>query len=171
LAPSVMETVNGFPSFSVVSCHLAFTLFALISLTVLRQFAWASVDSLRINKQTSNLKFVRAMLASKEMELYDIGPEVLWTGAQLAARWPRPARSTTGCALCSFLNMADALEGHRGRDAGEGAWCLTTEHEIQTALDSFPTKRKWRAQQCPGQGGAASAALFAPDHSDTTHAV
>ena len=61
------------------------------------------------------------MLASKEMELYDIGPEVLWAGGQLAARWPSTARSTTGCALCSFLNMADALEGHRGRDAGEGA--------------------------------------------------
>jgi hypothetical protein len=33
------------------------------------------VDSLRINKQTSNLKFVRAMLASTEMELHDIGPD------------------------------------------------------------------------------------------------
>src|ERR1700729_3926508 len=57
LAPLVMEIVNGFPSFSVVSCHLAFTPFALRSLTVLRHSACASADWLRINKQMSNLKF------------------------------------------------------------------------------------------------------------------
>jgi hypothetical protein len=39
LAPSVREIVNGFPSFSVVSCHLAFTLFAFSSLTVLSGYS------------------------------------------------------------------------------------------------------------------------------------
>jgi hypothetical protein len=41
------------------------------------------VDSLRINKQMSNLKFVRAMFTSNGMELRDMG---LWAGAQSAAR-------------------------------------------------------------------------------------
>src|SRR5271165_5934731 len=81
-----MEIVNGFPSFAVVSCHLAFTLFALSSLMVVRHLACASVDSLRINKQMSNLKFVRAMFTSKGMKLHDIGQKVLWAGAQIAAR-------------------------------------------------------------------------------------
>jgi hypothetical protein len=44
------------------------------------------VDSLRINKQMSNLKFARATFISKRMELRDIGQKVLWAGAQIAAR-------------------------------------------------------------------------------------
>ena len=68
-----MEIFNGFPSFAVVSCHLVLTLFTLISLTVLKHLARASVDSLRINKQMSNLKFVRAMFTFNGMELHDIG--------------------------------------------------------------------------------------------------
>jgi hypothetical protein len=60
-APSLIEIINGFPSFAVASCHLAFTLFALMSLTVRRHSACASLDPLNTNKQTSNLQFVRAM--------------------------------------------------------------------------------------------------------------
>jgi hypothetical protein len=44
------------------------------------------VDSLRINKQMSNLKFVRAMFTSNGMELRDMCQKVLWAEAQIAAR-------------------------------------------------------------------------------------
>ena len=77
-----MEILNGFPSFAVVSCHLAFTLCALSSLTVLRHLASASVDSLRINKQMSNLEFLRAMFTTNGMELHDIGLK-----AQVVGNW------------------------------------------------------------------------------------
>src|ERR1700733_3003872 len=62
-----MEMVNGFPSFSVVSCHLAFTFFALRSLTVLRHSACATARSPIINKQMSNLKLGKAMFASRRL--------------------------------------------------------------------------------------------------------
>ena len=52
----------------------------------------------------SNLKFVRAMFTSKGMELRDMGQKVLWAERRSRRGWPRPARSTTGYALCSFLN-------------------------------------------------------------------
>ena len=68
------------------------------------------MDSLKINKQMSNLKFVRAMFTSNGMELRDMGQKVLWAERRSRRGWPRPARSTTGYALCSFLNMADARQ-------------------------------------------------------------
>ena len=77
------------------------------------------MDSHRINKQTSNLNFVRAMFTSKGMELPDMGQNVLWAERRSRRGWPRPARSTTGYALCSFLNMADrhGLAGGGGSSA------------------------------------------------------
>jgi hypothetical protein len=72
LAPSVMEIVNGFPSFSVVSSHLVLTLFVLTSLTVLKHSALASVGSIRINRQVSHLKFLRTMFISSGIELHEV---------------------------------------------------------------------------------------------------
>jgi hypothetical protein len=37
-----------------------------------------------------------------------MGQKVLWAERRSRRGWPRPARSTTGYGLCSFLNMADA---------------------------------------------------------------
>jgi hypothetical protein len=48
------------------------------------------------------------MFTSKGMELRDMGQKVLWAERRSRRGWPRVARSTTGYALCSFLNMADA---------------------------------------------------------------
>ena len=53
------------------------------------------MDSLRINKQMSNLKFFRAIFTSKGMELGDMGQKVFWAERQ------RRTKSTTGYALCS----------------------------------------------------------------------
>src|ERR1700722_15531371 len=56
----------------------------------------------------SNLKFARAMFTSKGMETARMGQKVLRAERRARRGWPRPARSTTGYGLCSFLDMADA---------------------------------------------------------------
>jgi hypothetical protein len=53
------------------------------------------------------MKFVRDMFTSKGMDLRDMCQKVLWRERRSRRGWPRPARSTTGYALCSLLNMAD----------------------------------------------------------------
>jgi hypothetical protein len=68
-APSAIEMVSGFPSFSVVSNHLVFTLLALTSLIDLKHSAWASVDPLKANKQTSILEPTKAISISTGTEL------------------------------------------------------------------------------------------------------
>jgi|SRR5271168_4341566 len=122
-----MEIVNGFPSFSVVSCHLVLTLFALTSLMVLKQLASASVDSLRINKQMSNMKFLRTMFTSSGMELREVAQKVPWARAQIA-RVPEAARSTTGLGalLLPQRGTPRGQECNLGRLATENTECGIT---------------------------------------------
>ena len=49
-----------------------------------------------------------AHLSEDERDQIGVLQKVPWAGAQIAARVAEAARSTTGYALCSFLNVADA---------------------------------------------------------------
>jgi hypothetical protein len=64
------------------------------------------VGSLRINKQMSNLKFVRTMFTSKGLELRDMGQKVLWT--ERRSRRGRPRREVNNGLRALFLDMVDA---------------------------------------------------------------
>jgi hypothetical protein len=97
------------------------------------------VDSLRINKQTSNLKFVRAMLASRGWNCAILGQKVLCVGAQIAARVAK-AREVNDGLRALFLpphgrhprTIAEAIraKGHQISHEGVGGVLRQLRHAV-----------------------------------------